>query len=181
MRLFSDTNCFRILLRYSTEVILFCGSTNNYIFSGVRHEDRSIMAGGHKSGWFPDVAVALWRRLLGILGDVNKIEDGVIHELVFSYLLELWGVLFKVSVCGVCGAVSFCCQLIHNAGLPTLRCRVGQHFNLCLFSRWSGLVWLSAIGARSPTFASIAGRAFCADKADGGEPGLWSQSPRNFG
>ncbi|XP_078483616.1 ral GTPase-activating protein subunit alpha-1 isoform X2 [Ciona intestinalis] len=59
-------------------------------------ENCSIMAGGKKTGWFPDVAVALWRRLLGIMGDINKIEDGLIHELVFDYLLELWGILFKM-------------------------------------------------------------------------------------
>uniref|UniRef100_H2Z706 Rap-GAP domain-containing protein n=1 Tax=Ciona savignyi TaxID=51511 RepID=H2Z706_CIOSA len=55
----------------------------------------SIMAGGKKSGWFPDVAVALWRRLLGIM-DINKIEDGLVHELVFDYLLELWGIMFRM-------------------------------------------------------------------------------------
>ena len=48
------------------------------------------------TGWYPDVAVALWRRLLGVLGDVNKIQDGAIHELVFEYLLELWSTLFRV-------------------------------------------------------------------------------------
>nr|CAB3265418.1 ral GTPase-activating protein subunit alpha-1 [Phallusia mammillata] len=58
--------------------------------------DCSILAGGNRTGWFADVAVALWRRLLGILGDVNEISNPQIHQLVFSYLLELWGILFKM-------------------------------------------------------------------------------------
>nr|XP_039248486.1 ral GTPase-activating protein subunit alpha-1-like isoform X2 [Styela clava] len=59
-------------------------------------EDCSILAGGRRTGWYPDVAVALWRRLLGILGDVNKVEDPVIHQLIFTYLLKFWKVLFKM-------------------------------------------------------------------------------------
>uniref|UniRef100_H2Z705 Rap-GAP domain-containing protein n=1 Tax=Ciona savignyi TaxID=51511 RepID=H2Z705_CIOSA len=67
------------------------------LISGMQNglDSCSIMAGGKKSGWFPDVAVALWRRLLGIM-DINKIEDGLVHELVFDYLLELWGIMFRM-------------------------------------------------------------------------------------
>uniref|UniRef100_H2Z702 Rap-GAP domain-containing protein n=1 Tax=Ciona savignyi TaxID=51511 RepID=H2Z702_CIOSA len=28
--------------------------------------------------------------------DINKIEDGLVHELVFDYLLELWGIMFRM-------------------------------------------------------------------------------------
>ncbi|XP_076803617.1 ral GTPase-activating protein subunit alpha-1-like isoform X2 [Clavelina lepadiformis] len=57
---------------------------------------QSIMAGGKLTGWYPDVAVALWRRLLGILGDVNEISDGEIHQRVFYHLNQLWDILFKM-------------------------------------------------------------------------------------
>ena len=40
---------------------------------------KSVMAGGTVKGWLPDVAVVLWRRMLGSLGDVNAIADTVIH------------------------------------------------------------------------------------------------------
>ncbi len=33
-----------------------------------REGPRSVMAGGSVKGWLPDVAVVLWRRMLGSLG-----------------------------------------------------------------------------------------------------------------
>ena len=57
---------------------------------------RSVLAGGNLCGWTPDVAVVVWRRLLGILGDVNKISDTLIHELVFENLCELMDSINKV-------------------------------------------------------------------------------------
>lgn len=33
------------------------------------------MAGGTLTGWHADVATVMWRRMLGILGDVNAIMD----------------------------------------------------------------------------------------------------------
>ena len=56
-----------------------------------------MMAGGTVPGWTPDVAVVLWQRMLGCLGDVNKIEDPDIHENVFVYLCDLLDTLFRVS------------------------------------------------------------------------------------
>ena len=58
---------------------------------------KSVMAGGTVPGWTPDVAVVLWQRMLGCLGDVNKIEDPDIHENVFVYLCDLLDTLFRVS------------------------------------------------------------------------------------
>uniref|UniRef100_H2Z703 Rap-GAP domain-containing protein n=1 Tax=Ciona savignyi TaxID=51511 RepID=H2Z703_CIOSA len=83
------------ILATSTEEILLqhCSTPQTGMQNGL--DSCSIMAGGKKSGWFPDVAVALWRRLLGIM-DINKIEDGLVHELVFDYLLELWGIMFRM-------------------------------------------------------------------------------------
>ncbi|GFR74888.1 Ral GTPase-activating protein subunit alpha-1 [Elysia marginata] len=60
-------------------------------------EQRSIMAGGKARGWMPDVAVVLWQRMLGCLGDVNKIEDADIHATVFDALAELLDTLCRMS------------------------------------------------------------------------------------
>ncbi|RUS74693.1 hypothetical protein EGW08_017551 [Elysia chlorotica] len=60
-------------------------------------EQRSIMAGGKARGWMPDVAVVLWQRMLGCLGDVNKIEDSDIHATVFDALAELLDTLCRMS------------------------------------------------------------------------------------
>lgn len=59
--------------------------------------DCSIIAGGNLSGWHPDSAAVLWRRILGILGDVNNIQSTKIHAKVFGYLYELWYKLAKVK------------------------------------------------------------------------------------
>lgn len=60
-------------------------------------EDCSVMAGGSLTGWHADVATVMWRRMLGILGDVNSIKDPEIHAQVFDYLCELWQNLAKAS------------------------------------------------------------------------------------
>ncbi|KAH9496143.1 Ral GTPase-activating protein subunit alpha-1 [Bulinus truncatus] len=60
-------------------------------------ELKSIMAGGKVPGWMPDVAVVLWRRMLGCLGDVNKIDDPDIHATVFDALAELLDTLCRMS------------------------------------------------------------------------------------
>uniref|UniRef100_G3WCI8 Ral GTPase activating protein catalytic subunit alpha 2 n=1 Tax=Sarcophilus harrisii TaxID=9305 RepID=G3WCI8_SARHA len=59
-------------------------------------DDCSIIAGGNLIGWHPDSAAVLWRRILGILGDVNKIQSPKIHAKVFGYLYELWYKLAKI-------------------------------------------------------------------------------------
>lgn len=60
-------------------------------------DDVSIIAGGTLTGWHADSAFVLWRRILGILGEVNSIRCPKIHAKVFSYLYELWHKLAKVS------------------------------------------------------------------------------------
>ncbi|MBN3325313.1 RGPA2 protein, partial [Atractosteus spatula] len=59
-------------------------------------DDISIIAGGSLTGWHPDSAAVLWRRVLGILGDVNCIRCPKIHAKVFCYLYELWHKLAKI-------------------------------------------------------------------------------------
>ncbi|XP_072361742.1 ral GTPase-activating protein subunit alpha-2 isoform X3 [Scyliorhinus torazame] len=59
-------------------------------------DECSIIAGGNLTGWHADAAAVLWRRILGILGDVNCIRCPKIHALVFEYLYELWHKLAKI-------------------------------------------------------------------------------------
>ncbi|XP_068195740.1 ral GTPase-activating protein subunit alpha-2 isoform X2 [Antennarius striatus] len=59
-------------------------------------DDVSIIAGGTLTGWHADSAFVLWRRILGILGDVNNIRCPKIHAKVFTYLYELWHKLAKI-------------------------------------------------------------------------------------
>ncbi|XP_057714629.1 ral GTPase-activating protein subunit alpha-2 isoform X5 [Corythoichthys intestinalis] len=59
-------------------------------------DDVSIIAGGTLTGWHADSAFVLWRRILGILGDVNNIRCPKIHAKVFSYLYDLWQKLAKI-------------------------------------------------------------------------------------
>ena len=58
------------------------------------------MSGGTLRGWMPDVAVVLWRRMLGALGNVNRIQSGAVHAQVFDYLIELSETLVKVRPAG---------------------------------------------------------------------------------
>lgn len=59
-------------------------------------DDVSIIAGGTLTGWHADSAFVLWRRILGVLGDVNNIRCPKIHAKVFSYLYDLWHKLAKI-------------------------------------------------------------------------------------
>lgn len=81
---------FKLILQY-----LPCAETSEF-----PTEDCSVMAGGSLTGWHADVATVMWRRMLGILGDVNSIKDPEIHAQVFDYLCELWQNLAKVRLPG---------------------------------------------------------------------------------
>ncbi|XP_078043542.1 putative Rho GTPase-activating protein CG5521 isoform X9 [Augochlora pura] len=61
-------------------------------------ERRSVMAGGGVRGWLPDVAVVLWRRMLSALGDVNNIQDPILHGQVMDYLVQLTQTLVKIRL-----------------------------------------------------------------------------------
>jgi hypothetical protein len=58
------------------------GSVSGASTGGLASEPRSVMSGGAIKGWLPDVAVVLWRRMLGALGNINLIADTVIHQQV---------------------------------------------------------------------------------------------------
>jgi len=66
------------------------------------HDDnldrRSILAGGTAKGWLPDVAAVMWRRMLGALGDVNKILNPKLHAEVFRYLVNITESLIKIRL-----------------------------------------------------------------------------------
>ena len=58
---------------------------------------KGVLAGGVIQGWTPDVAVGLWRRMLGTLGGINKIEDSENHALVFEELSLLIETMNKMK------------------------------------------------------------------------------------
>ena len=62
-----------------------------------RNKPRSVIEGGTEVGWTPLSSVILWRRMLGIMGNVNHIKDTEIHATVFKHLIELWRMLATVS------------------------------------------------------------------------------------
>lgn len=57
---------------------------------------RSILTGGTARGWLPDVAAIMWKRMLGALGDVNKILNPKLHAQVFKHLNEITESLIKI-------------------------------------------------------------------------------------
>lgn len=48
------------------------------------------------TGWAPDVAVVLWHRMLGCLGNINDIKDSEMHARVYEYLCDLLDTFVKV-------------------------------------------------------------------------------------
>lgn len=57
---------------------------------------KCVIAGGTYRGWAPDSAVILWRRMLGILGDVNELTNPFIHGQVLECLGKIVEDLIKV-------------------------------------------------------------------------------------
>lgn len=57
---------------------------------------RSILMGGTARGWLPDVASVMWKRMLGALGDVNKILNPKLHAQVFKHLVDITDSLIKI-------------------------------------------------------------------------------------
>ncbi|KAH8417830.1 hypothetical protein KR222_006712 [Zaprionus bogoriensis] len=60
-------------------------------------ERRSIMLGGTATGWLPDSTSIMWKRMLGALGDVNRIPKAELHAQVFKHLLEMTQNLIKIK------------------------------------------------------------------------------------
>lgn len=69
---------------------------NKYFLEKVTNK-KSVMSGGEIRGWTPDVAAILWRRMLSALGDLNTLENPVLHEQVFQRLLDLNSTMTKVN------------------------------------------------------------------------------------
>lgn len=65
-------------------------------FSDVK--PKSVIEGGTEVGWTPLSSVILWKRMLGIMGNVNEIKDAEIHGCVFKHLIEIWLMLENVSL-----------------------------------------------------------------------------------
>ncbi|XP_030213010.1 ral GTPase-activating protein subunit alpha-2 isoform X2 [Gadus morhua] len=79
-----------------TECSQYCHLENSLNSSECLADDVSIIAGGSLTGWHADSAFVLWRRILGIMGDVNNIRCPKIHAKVFCYLYEIWHKLDKI-------------------------------------------------------------------------------------
>ena len=60
-------------------------------------DGASVIAGGTVEGWTPTSSVILWKRVIGLLGNVNKIKDQNIHAKVFQNLINVWNMLHTVS------------------------------------------------------------------------------------
>ncbi|XP_061497090.1 probable Rho GTPase-activating protein CG5521 isoform X1 [Anopheles gambiae] len=73
----------------------FGGSSSSMATTSDR---RSILAGGTAKGWLPDVAAVMWRRMLGALGDVNKILNPKLHAQVYQYLVSMTESLIKIRM-----------------------------------------------------------------------------------
>ena len=63
--------------------------------------EPSVIAGGKTEGWTPVSAIVLWRRMMGILGNVNKVKDPEIHAKVFEHLIEIWNMLLTVFILSI--------------------------------------------------------------------------------
>ena len=58
----------------------------------------SPVSSPHSVGWTPVVASVIWCRMLRILGDINNIQDPLIHSEAMACLHEIWKALFSVSL-----------------------------------------------------------------------------------
>ena len=101
----------------------------------------SVIAGGTAEGWTPVSAVVLWKRMIGILGNVNKIKDQQIHAKVFEHLIDVWNMLLTVFFLRI--LLSFCTKKLHKNGyfkvgllmafasLYDLNCGPSHPYQLC--------------------------------------------------
>ncbi|XP_012156617.1 probable Rho GTPase-activating protein CG5521 isoform X1 [Ceratitis capitata] len=69
------------------------GSSGSFLGS----ERRSIILGGAATGWLPDSTAIMWKRMLGALGDVNRIPKAELHAQVFKHLLDMTTNLIKIK------------------------------------------------------------------------------------
>jgi hypothetical protein len=62
----------------------------------LKNEVKGVIVGGPVKGWLPSVAGILWRRMLGVLGNVNEFTNPKTHAHFFQVLSEIWSTLHKV-------------------------------------------------------------------------------------
>lgn len=62
------------------------------------HQDanRSVITGGTYRNWSPDSAVILWRRMLGILGDINEFKNPHLHTIAVHCLAKIVDDFIKI-------------------------------------------------------------------------------------
>ena len=89
-------------IKHNVNIAVHCSyilvsGQGNYVEESAE-DIKSVLAGGTVQGWTSDVAVVLWRRMFGVLGDINKITDPNIHAHVYEYLCELLATLLKVRL-----------------------------------------------------------------------------------
>lgn len=58
--------------------------------------NRSVITGGTYKNWSPDSAVILWRRMLGILGDINEFKNPHLHTLAIHCLAKIVDDFIKI-------------------------------------------------------------------------------------
>lgn len=84
--------------------------------SEISTDYRSVLTGGQIPGWTPEVAVVLWRRMLGILGDINSIKAPSIHKIIMEHLLELQTTILKVYMQNI--GYDTPCQIVGHRSTP---------------------------------------------------------------
>lgn len=65
--------------------------------SGVHGDARPVLLGGSHKGWNAEVSAVLWRRMLGVLGDLNDIPDPGMHKLAFECLVKITDDFIKMK------------------------------------------------------------------------------------
>lgn len=60
-------------------------------------DSRPVLLGGSHKGWNAEISVVLWRRMLGVLGDLNDIPDPAMHKLAFECLVKITDDLLKLK------------------------------------------------------------------------------------
>lgn len=76
----------------SSNLAMNSNATNNGSSSMYPRFDsaaRSVIAGGFYRNWSADSAIILWRRMLGILGDINAISNPHLHFIIMECLAKI--------------------------------------------------------------------------------------------
>ena len=83
------------------EAMSISGMSNNSVLamsSNLKIQDaRPVLLGGTHKGWNAEISVVLWRRMLGVLGDLNDIPDPAMHKLAFECLVKITDDFIKIK------------------------------------------------------------------------------------